>query len=84
MKVTQGILKYCQVYDITFGNKYSNIKSIVTTDNYSSKFLLNNSGHVSQTSTILSDSNVYYNIVEQCNTIYCNVENGTFINNSIS
>jgi len=80
MKFTQGVLKYCQIYGITFDNKYSDIKSIVATDNYSSKFLSNNAGQISQTSTILSDSNVYYNAVEECKAINCNVENGTFIN----
>jgi len=78
MQVTQGVLRYCQIYGITFGDKYSDIKSIVTTDNYSSKFLSNNSGQISQTSTVISNSNIYYNDVENCTLINCNIENGTF------
>ena len=83
MKVTQGILKYCKIYGITFNNKYSDIKSIVTKEIYDSKFLLNNVGKVSQTSTVLSDNNMFYNIVEDSQTVNCNVENGIFINSTI-
>ena len=80
LKVTQGILKFCKIYGVTFGNKYSDIKSIVTTDDYASKFLLNDTGKVSQTSTILSDNNMYYNVVDQGEMVNCDIENGTFIN----
>ena len=83
MKVTQGILKYCKIYGVTFDNKYSEIKSIVTTEDYSSKFLSNNSGKVSQTSTILSSNNMYYNTVEESTLINCNVENGRFIKSTL-
>ena len=59
--LTQGILKYSNVYGLTFGNKYLDIKTIKTIDNYSSKFLATNTGKLSQTSTVLTNNNVYYN-----------------------
>ena len=83
MKVTQGILKWCNIYGITFDNKYSDIKTILTTEDYSSKFLSNNIGKVSQTSTISSNDNIYYNTVEECTLINCNIENGRFIKSQL-
>ena len=83
MEVTQGILKYCNIYGITFGDKYSDIKSIVTKNDYNSKFLLNDTGQVSQTSTILSDNSIYYNTVEDSTLINCNIENGRFIGSTL-
>ncbi len=80
MEVTQGVLKGCNVYSVLFDNKYSNIKTILTTNDQSSKFLATDVGSISQTSTILSSNNMYYNIVEDCNTYYCNIKNGKFIN----
>ena len=79
MKVTQGVLKWSSLYGIVFYDKYLDIKTILTTDNYSSKFKNN----VSQTSTILSNNNIYYNTVENCNLINCDVNNGRFINSKL-
>lgn len=80
MKVTQGVLKYCNIYGITFDDKYSNIKTIVTTDNYNSQFSTVNNASISQTSTSLNNNNSYYNRIESCKLIDCNVENGKFVN----
>jgi uncharacterized protein YjbI with pentapeptide repeats len=77
MKITQAVLKYCNIYGITFNDKYSNIKSIVTSDNYNSKFTSD-----SQTSTILLSDTSYYNRVEKCKLFNCNVENGHFLNSN--
>ena len=86
MKITQGVLKYCNIYNVKFEDKYSNIKTIKSTENYDSKFA-SNSG-TSQTSTVLTDNNTYYNIVEHSNilsgkTLYnCDVETGRFLNST--
>lgn len=74
MKITQAVLRYCSLYGITFNDKYSDIKSIVTTDNYKSTSTNN-----SQTSTVLSTNNSYYNRVEKCELYQCDVEDGTFV-----
>ena len=76
MKLTQGVLKYCNLYGMTFDNKYSDSKTIVTTNNYNS--VNNNSTVTSQTSTVLSNNNSYYNRIEKCELFDCNVINGTF------
>ena len=76
MKVTQGILKWCNIYGITFDNKYSDIKTILTTEDYSSKFLSNNIGKVSQTSTISSNDNIFNELKESVYKI--KIEYGLF------
>jgi hypothetical protein len=86
MKITQGVLKYCKIYNVTFEDKYSNIKTIKSIENFDSKFS-SNSG-TSQTSTVLSNNNSYYNVVEESNInngriLYnCDVENGRFLNST--
>ena len=81
MKITQGILKGCNVIGITFNDKYSDIKTILTANNYNSKFSQN---VISQTATVLSNNNMYYNTVENCTLIICNIENGRFIDSFLS
>ena len=84
MRITQGVLKYCKIFNVKFEDKYANIKTIKSTENYDSKF----SGNTSQTSTILSTNNSYYNIVEHSNilsgrTLFnCSVENGKFFDST--
>lgn len=86
MRITQGVLKYCKIFNVNFEDKYANIKTIKSTENYDSKFS-SNSG-TSQTSTILSTNNSYYNIVQESNLINgrilynCDVENGRFLNST--
>ena len=80
MQITQGVLKNSSVYGVTFEDKYSDIKSILTSNDYNSKYLLNTDTSMSQTSTILSNKRMYYNIVEGCTGVTCNVINGKFEN----
>jgi len=80
MNVTQGVFKNTSIYGMTFIDKYSGIKSIITSEGYTSKFLDKANTNTSQTSTVLSDDNTYYNIVEDCSLNNCNIETGRFIN----
>jgi len=83
MKVTQGVLKYSTIYGVTFEDKYLGIKTIVATENFTSKFISPDSVNVSKTTTSLSDNNTYYNRIEDCKLINCNIKNGTFIHSSL-
>ena len=71
---TQGVFKYCDISGITFSDKYSNIKTVTTTDNYNSKFSTS-----SQTTTSLSKNNSFYNRIEKCEIYESDVENGKFV-----
>lgn len=71
---TQGVFKYCDISGITFNDKYSDTKTITTTDNYNSKF-----STISQTTTSLSKNNSFYNRIENCEIYESNVENGKFV-----
>jgi uncharacterized protein YjbI with pentapeptide repeats len=77
---TQGVIKYCNISAITFDDKYSNIKTIKTTDNFNSKFSSSAQPSLATTSTSLSKNNYYYNRIESCTMWDCNVKNGKFIN----
>jgi len=70
---TQGVLKYCNLYGIVFNDKYEGIKTVVTTNDFNSKF-----GVKSPTTTTLQSNNSYYNRIENCNLIDCDVINGMF------
>ena len=73
LTITQGVLKYCDLYGITFNEKYSDTQTIVTSDSFNSKFNVK-----SQTTTTYQSNNSYYNRIESCNLIDCNVLNGMF------
>ena len=76
---TQGVFEYCNLSNITFNDKYSDSKTILTTNTYNSKFSIK-----SATSTSLNYSNSYYNKIENCNLYNCNVENGMFNNSTFN
>lgn len=78
MKVTQGVLKLCSVYGITFENKYSDTKTYETINDFKSTY-----SKTSKTATILTNNKHNYNIVDECDLINCNVENGHFINTTL-
>ena len=78
MEVTQAVLKYSDIYGVTFNDKYSDIKTIATKNGFNSKFSVN-TGYISQTSTILTNDNGYYNLIEKCKLINCNVKTGKFL-----
>jgi uncharacterized protein YjbI with pentapeptide repeats len=74
---TQGVFKYCNISGQTFNDKYSDIRTVATSDTYTSKFTSNN---VSQTTTFLTTNNIFYNRIENCDLYDCNVKNGRFVN----
>ena len=84
MDVTQGVFKNTTIYGMTFIDKYSGIKTIITSEGYTSQFLDNINTNTSQTSTIISDDTTYYNNVEDCTLTNCNIETGRFINCNIN
>lgn len=76
---TQGVFKYCNISNITFNDKWTNVKVLYTTNTYTSKF----TAKKSSTATTLKSKRYYYNVIDNCNLINCNVKNGKFENSTL-
>lgn len=76
---TQGIFKGCNISDITFNDKYKNVKMLFTTNEFNTKFTRKKS----TTATVFKKKRYYYNIIDNCRMIDCNIDNGKFDNSTL-
>lgn len=76
---TQGVFKYCNISNITFDDKYTNVKVLYTTNTFSSKFTRKKS----DTATVYKSKRYWYNTIDYCTLYNCNIENGKFDNSTL-
>ena len=75
---TQGVFKYSTISDITFDDKYSDVKTLYTTNSFSSKFTRKKS-----TATVYKTKRYWYNIIDNCRLYNCDIKNGKIDNSTL-
>jgi len=76
---TQGVFKYCNISDIIFDDKYSDVKVLYSTNTFTSKFARNKSTNA----TVYKTKRYWYNIIDNCTLNNCNIRNGKFDNSTL-
>jgi uncharacterized protein YjbI with pentapeptide repeats len=73
---TQGIFKSCHISDVYFDDKYKTVKTLYTTNKFSSKF----TSKKSKTATVYKNKRYYYNQIDRSYLYDCDIDNGQFDN----